>query len=211
MKKPEPERDPIRATAEYYRLHPDAVNALAEADESNSPPVSEKELARYTRGARRHIPEKIKVPFIKFWFAAAVCFFFLWGLGTMDMLDTLVILALASGTITDVLINNILRFIAPQEGAYDRWMMYPSKKWALTLIPNILHAGVVVFLVYQTYNVINTTVIAQAGLPKDTVVLGVGPILFGVFYLIFDLILIRLRRLFTDIVNDAKKAAGQPR
>lgn len=211
MKKRAPERDPIKTTAEYYRLHPDAVNALAEADESNSPPVSEKELAKYKSGGRLRIPEWIKIPFIKFWFSAAVCFFFMWGLGTMDMLDTLVILSLASGLITDLLTNTVLRFIAPKKGAYDKWMMYPGEKVWFTLVPNILHAGVIIFLVYRTYNMINSFIIAANSLPADTVVLGVEPILFGIFYLIFDLILIRLRRLLCDIVSDAKKAAGKGR
>lgn len=211
MKKTASEQDPIRDTAEYYRLHTDAVNALVEADESNSPPVSERELKKYRGSSRFRVPEKLRVLFIKFWFSAAICFFFMWGLGSMDMLDTLVILSLASGVITDVLVNAILHFIAPREGAYNKWMMYPSRKWYLTLFPNILHAGIVILLVYETYNVINLILITGGSLPEDSVALGVEPILFGIFYLIFDLILIRLRVLAGSILADAKRAAGQHR
>ncbi len=211
MKKASPEQDKIRNTAEYYRLHTDAVNALVDADESNSPPVSERELKKYRSRSRFRVPEKLRVLFIKFWFSAAICFFFMWGLGSMDMLDTLVILSLASGVITDVLVNSILRFIAPREGAYDRWMMYPSRKWYLTLLPNILHSGIVTLLVYETYNVINLILINGGSLPEDSVALGVEPILFGLFYLVFDLILIQLRVLAGSILADAKRAAGQHR
>lgn len=211
MKKTSPEQDQIRDTAEYYRLHTDAVDALVEADESNSPPVSERELKKYRGSSRFRVPEKIRVIFIKFWFSAAICFFFMWGLGSMDMLDTLVILSLASGVITDVLVNAILRFIAPKEGDFDQWMMYPSRKWYLTLLPNILHAGIVILLVYETYNIINVILVSGGSLPEDSVALGVEPILFGIFYLVFDLILIRMRVLAGKILADAKRAAGQHR
>ena len=67
--------------ANYYDLKTKAIRDLVEADESNSPPVSEQELKKYRSGLKLKIPDIVKVCFIKWWFPAAVCFFFLWGLG----------------------------------------------------------------------------------------------------------------------------------
>ncbi len=66
-----------------YKLHTKAVDDLAEADESNSPEVSEEELRKYRSGPKLKIPEYGKLLFVKFWFAAATCFFFIWGLAAI--------------------------------------------------------------------------------------------------------------------------------
>ncbi len=186
----------------YYRLKTKAVDDLIHADSSNSPKVSPEELRRYTRRGLR-VPEWGKVLFIKFWFPAAVCFFFLWGLGTyLNLLDLLFVTALALGVVTDLLTNNVLRFAAPTEGANDRWMMYPQKRY-ITLFQNIIHSCVVLFLVYTIYNVINAAVLAVTG-AQDAIPLGVEPILFGVFYMLCDTLLIEAKHLCVRIVTDAK-------
>jgi len=186
----------------YYRLKTKAVDDLIHADPSNSPKVSPEELRRYTRHGLC-VPEWGKVLFIKFWFPAAVCFFFLWGLGTyLNLLDLLFVTALALGVVTDLLTNNVLRFVASTEGANDRWMMYPKKRY-ITFFQNIIHSSVVLFLVYTIYNVINAAVLAVTG-AQDAIPLGVEPILFGVFYMLCDTLLIEAKHLCVRIVADAK-------
>ena len=199
--------------ADYYDLKTDAVNDLLNADESNSPKVSRAELRKYTakRGGL-HLEDWVKLLFIKWWFPAAVCFFILWGLGAMvpNVLDQLVITGLALGFVTDLLTNNVLRFLAKTEGANDRWMMHPRKGfWSLPL--NILHAGVVLFLVYTAYNALNRALIALRGLPGDAVPLGVEPILFGLLCLGFDMMLIGIKHGFQKITADAKQKASAGR
>ena len=199
--------------ADYYDLKTDAVNDLLNADETNSPKVSRAELRKYSakRGGLR-LEDRAKLLLIKWWFSAAVCFFILWGLGAMvpNVLDQLVITGLALGFVTDLLTNNVLRFMAKTEGANDRWMMYPRKGfWSLPL--NILHAGVVLFLVYTAYNVLNRALIALRGLPGDAVPLGVEPILFGLLCLGFDMMLIGIKHGFQKITADAKQKASAGR
>lgn len=196
--------DPEKTTAEYYRLNTQAVDDLISADESNSPPVSQKEIDKYRRGKRLHIPDTVKCLFIKFWFPAAVCFFFMWGLGTLDILDTLVILSIAGGVVCDLLTNNALRFTAPAEGDHDKWMMYPKKRKLLSLPLNIVHAALITVLVYSLYNAINTVAVNSFGAAKDTVTLGVEPILFGLFWLGFDMLLIKMKQFFLRILHDAE-------
>ena len=89
-------------------------------------------------------------------------------------------------------------------------MMFPRKGfWSLPL--NVLYAGVIMFLVYTAYNVLNRALIALNGLPGDAVPLGVGPILFGLLCLGFDLMLIGMKHGFQKIIAEAQRKAGAGR
>ncbi len=200
-----PEREPARDAAEYYRLHTRAVEDLVTASEENSPEVSREELRKYTSRGRLRLADWVKLLLIKWWFAAAVCFFFLWGLGTVvpNLLDLMVITAVALGFVTDLLTNNALRFFAQKQGTNDRWMMFPRKGF-VSLPLNVLHSFAVMFLVYTAYNALNGAWIALNGLEADAVPLGVEPIGFGLLCLGADLALIGMKHLLLRIVADAR-------
>ena len=197
--------EPEKETAEYYRLNTKAIDDLINADKTNSPVVSEEEKRRFGAAKKTFLPGWLKILIIKFWFPAAVCFFFLWGLGTYisDLLDMLVIIALALGAVTDLLTNNALRFFAQTEGANDKWMMVPKKRF-LSLPLNILVSGIILFLVFTLYNMLNRFLISVTHAPAGSVPLGVEPILFGIFYLAFDSLLIFAKRLLMRIIADAR-------
>lgn len=199
------QREKEKQTADYYRLNTKAIDDLISADKSNSPSVSEEELRAFGAARKSKIPHFLKVLFVKFWFPAAVCFFFLWGLGTYinDMLDMLVIIALALGTVTDLLTNNALRFFSAKEGGNDKWMMYPGKRF-VTLPLNILHSGIILFLIFTFYNVANRLLISLTDAPSGSVPLGVEPLLFGVMYVLFDSLLIFCKHLSVRIITDAR-------
>lgn len=187
-KHPGPSQTP--AAEDYYDLKTKAVDDLVNADESNSPEVTEEELERYGARKKSGIPNWLKVCSIKFWFPAAVCYFFFWGLGgyVADMLDLMFITAIVLGMVTDLLTNNAIRFFAPAEGGNDGWMMFPKKRF-ITFFLNIFYSFLLMFLVFCIYTGINMALIAITGASEDTVFLGVEPILFGVFYLVCDLLL----------------------
>lgn len=197
-------RDEIRATAEYYKLHTDAVNDLVYADESNSPEVPEAELRKYRSGSRLRLADWAKAILIKMWFAGSVCFFIFWGLSgyITARLDLLLVFGLTLGAVTDLLTNNVLRYFAKTPAANDRWMMFPQKGYA-TLLFNMLYAVLLLGCVAVLYNLINLALLALAG--GGPVVLGVEPVLFGVFYTLFDLLFLSIRRTVRQIVEDAKK------
>ena len=92
------------------------------------------------------------------------------------------------GVITDLLVNNLLRFWEKTPGDNDRWMMFPKRSLAAFFL-NILYAFLVLFLVYTLYNVINGLLVRLTG-AADSVPLGVEPVLFGLFYLAVDLLLL---------------------
>ena len=193
-KQKNPPRETPKSAADYYKLNLKAVDDLVTADRDNSPKVSEAELRKYRSGPKIRLSESLKALLIKFWFNGATCFFFLWGLGAYlhSWLDQMVVLALALGAVTDLLTNN------------DRWMMFPQRAF-YTLPLNLLYAGLLLFLVMTTYNVVNAAIIGITG-AKDTLPLGVGPILFGVFTTAWDILLIRIKHTAQSVLSDARRA-----
>jgi hypothetical protein len=149
----------------------------------------------------------VKAVLLKTWFAGMVCFFFLWGLGTYvsDQLDMLVIVGIALGFVTDLLVNPIFRFYAKTPGGNDRWMMFPQKRY-ISLPLNVMYAFLLLFCVVTTYNVINGLILA-GDTARDTIPLGVEPLLFGLFVMGWDMLFIGAKRLFKRILADAKNSA----
>ena len=196
-----------RTTSDYYKLHTKAADDLVNADESNSPVVSEEELRKYRSGPKFKLADWVKVILIKMWFAGSVCFFIFWGLSSYvgDRLDLLFIFSIALGVVTDVITNNILRYYAKTPGDNDRWMMFPQKGF-ITFPLNILYAMVLLYCVDMFYTLLNLTLAAASG-GSGSLTLGVGPILFGVIYTAFDLLFITIKRTLRQIVTDAMNNA----
>lgn len=205
-RKNKPEKPEIERQSDYYKLKTGAVNDLVTANEENSPAVSEAELRAYRSGPKWKLADWVKMLFIKAWFAGAVCFFFIWGLGGLlgGELDILVVTGFALGVVTDLMTNPVLRFFEKTPGENARWMMVTRKSYS-GLFLNILYGYVILALVYTLYNVINLAVISLTGMPGDTVPLGVEPVLFGLFCLGCDLLLIQLKRTIGRMVHDAAK------
>ena len=146
------QKSEIEGQSEYYRLKTQAVDDLVNASEENSPPVSEAELRAYRSGPRMKVADWVKMLFIKFWFAGAVCFFFIWGLGGFltNEPDLLAVTGMALGVVTDLMTNPVLRFFEKTKGENARWMMVTRKTYS-GLFLNILYGYVVLFLVYTLY------------------------------------------------------------
>ena len=190
-----------------YNLKSDAVDDLVDAQAGHVPEYSEEELNRYRSGSKRKIPQWVKVLFIKIWFAGAVCYFILWGLGVYvySLIDMLFILGIVYGLVTDLLVNNVIRFIEDTPGANDKWLFIPKKGMGGFLL-NLFYGMAIVICVFFAYNVINSVIVAVTG-AADTVPLGVEPVLYGVFCTAFDMLFVGMRRLMGSILADAKAKA----
>lgn len=194
------DNDEKKAASDYYRLNTDAVDRLVNA--KDAPEVSDEEIRKYTSKGKFHIPNAVKIMFLKFWFSGAVCYFFLWGLGNyiVDKLDLMVVFAVGMGIITDLLLNHILRGFEIEPRANDKWMMVTMQKhWSIFL--NVIYAGVCLFFVYKTYEVINHLFTDD---PEVTVV-GVEPLLFGLLYMGFDMLFIAMKNTLVKIIKDAER------
>ncbi len=197
-------RQEKRSTSEYYKLNTQAVEDLASADESNSPEVSPEELERYGATKKGVLPNWLKVCFAKFWFAGAVEFFMVTGLvliypGIALLENQIVIVGIVMGMVTDLLTNNVLRFMASPDGANDPWMMFPKQRF-FNFFFNIIYAMVLVLLVNLLYVATNMALNAAF----DEVRLNMEPISFGLFYLFSDLVLVGLKDLVMGLVSSRK-------
>ncbi len=190
--------------ASYYRLNTKAVDDLVTANPENSPKVSEAELRKYRSGLHIHLKDWVKALLIKWWFSGSVCFFFYWGLGMFvpNGENQLLILGLAGGFVTDLMVNNIFRYYAKTPGANNRWMMF-GKKGFVSLPLNVLYAYLLLACVVMTYGVINRVIISFTGDPQS-VPLGVEPILFGLFTVGWDSLFLGFRSLGRRILSDAR-------
>lgn len=191
-----------------YRLSSDAVETLANSDGKEAPRYSEEELRKYRSKKAFHIPEWLKMIFVKLWFYGAVCFFFIWGLGNyLKGIDMLFVAAVAMGMVTDLLLNNVIRFLDQEPGDSGRWLMVTAKGMGGFLL-NLLYGFLLMLCVYTAYDLINRIIIGFTG-DTEAIYLGVEPILFGCFSMGFDMLLIGMKRLLKSILDDAKaKAAG---
>ena len=190
-----------KAAADYYRLNTDAVDKLINA--KDAPEVSDAEIRKYTSKGKFNIPSAVKILFIKFWFNGAVCYFFFWGLGSYfeDALTPMIVLAAGMGMITDLLVNHLLRNMELEDRENDKWMMVTMRKhWSIFL--NVLYSGVVLFFVYRTYYTIN---MAITGGDMESSILGVEPILYGLFYLGFDMLFIAMKNGLIKLIREAEK------
>ena len=198
-----------KSAADYYKLKTKSIDDLVNADVSNSPKVSPEEIARYSGRSKTKwkIPGWGKAIFIKFWFYAAICFFFIWGLGgyLSSLLDQLFVIGVAIGLITDILTNNALRFVETTEGENDRWMLFPKKSYS-SFVLNVIYGFVITFFVYTLYNMVNLAAMRLTG-NGDRLFLTVEPILFGIFCVLVDLMFIGMKHTFLRIIEDAKKAS----
>lgn len=199
----------LRDISDYYKLNTKSVEDLVGANAENSPKVPKEELQKYRSKAGISLPQWLKAVLLKAWFAGAACFFIFWGLGLYltNMLDMMLVFGIALGLVTDLLVNNILRFFAATPGENDVWMMFPKKGMGAFFL-NILYAFILLFCVYCLYQVINTVIVSISG-QTDTIPLGVEPILFGLFYMGFDLLFVGIKQLVRRILADARASARE--
>lgn len=200
-----PEKKADASIENYYDLKTDAVERLVNA--KDAPEVSDAEIRKYTSKGKFHIPEWLKIVFVKFWFSGAICYFFLWGLGLyLDRLDLMFVLTVGLGVTMDLMVNHVLHYFEPQKGAYDKWMMITTRKW-WSFFVNIPYAGLLLFCVIQAYTVINTLLVGDVT-TAESVAIGVEPVLFGLFYMGFDMLFIAIKNTMIKVFRDAEKKAS---
>lgn len=209
----DPLRSPkqLREISDYYKLNTKAVDDLVNASPENAPEVPREELEKYRSKSGIHLPRWLKAVLLKTWFAGATCFFIFWGLGLYltNLLDMMLVFGLALGLVTDLLVNSIFRFAARVPGENDRWMMFPKKGMAAFFL-NILYAFFLLLCVYCLYQGINLAITSVTG-QADSVPVGVEPILFGLFYMGFDLLFLSMKHLALRILSDARAKVREER
>lgn len=197
------DKETHKEAAEYYKLKTQAVEDLAGANEDNSPEVSQAELEKYGAKSKKGFPDWLKMGFIKFWFAGAVFYFMLMGLPLQNVLDRVVILGIVLGMATDLLTNNVIRFIASTDGANDRWLMFAKERY-ITFFLNMLYAILlcaVVFLgIYPGIDLVCNLVRGTRGVEYFIM----EPLGFGLSYMLVDLLLVWVKGLAVKTAQGGK-------
>lgn len=192
-----------RSAASFYKLKTDAVDRLVNA--KDAPEVSDKEIRKFTSKRKFHLPMWLKIVLVKFWFAGAVCYFFLWGLGIyLHGIDLMVVLAIGLGVVTDLMVNRFLRNFETTDRENDKWMMVTTRKyWSIFI--NVLYAGLLLYCVFQTYYTANALMGVDPNVDsaEAEAMLGVEPIIFGLLYLGYDILFIIVKRTLINIFRDA--------
>ena len=85
-------------------------------------------------------------------------------------------------------------------------MMFPQKKY-WTFLANIPYAMFVLFCVVEIYEGINGIANMLKG-TQGVIVLGVEPVMFGIFYMIVDMCFITIKNTSLQIYQDAKQKNG---
>ncbi len=183
------------------------IETLVTANKENTPSYSPEELNKYKTQSRIKLSTLSKALLLKCWFGGVVCYFIIWGLGMYipSSLDLYFVTSLVMGFVVDILENNIFRFIAKEDGEYDKWMMFPKKGY-ISLIFNVIYSFALVAIVYITYAIINIVLLKITG-RTDVVLAAMEPFSFGLFFLGYDLFFIKVKDLGKKMVQDAKNKA----
>lgn len=208
----------------YYDLKVDKMDELVAALMDEPPPddnnltmfisdcTGEDSRENYTRTGKKkefdpykvdflgRVPAWLKAVFIKWWFAGAVCYFVMWGIG-LQSLDGVVISGAVLGLVVEMLVNPLLRFMERGNKEYNPYMMFPFPfKAYWTFFTNILYYVLVIACVNGIYfglneliNTINNT--------ENAIPLGVEPLVFGTFCVIVDMIFIGIKDLVVFLIK----------
>lgn len=173
-------------------------------DPKNVKRGKQKQFDPYKTDFLGKIPTWLKALFIKWWFAGAVCYFVMWGIGIKDPLDLAVLCGAVLGLVTDVLVNPLYRYLETDKKEYNAYMMFPFPFKAFwTFFTNIIYYIIVLAGVIGLKNLIDYITFSVTG--SEAKILGVEPILFGVFALIVDMALIGIKDLIVYLAKRKKK------
>ena len=137
------------------------------------------------------IPAWIKAIFIKFWFAAAVCYFVMLGLQISDTLDRVVLTGAVMGLVVDVLVNPLMHYMETDRHEYNAFMLFPFPfKAYWTFFTNIIYYVLVILGVSTLYTLMQ---------------MGVEPLLFGVLTVAVDMVFIGIKDLIVFLVKKSRK------
>lgn len=176
-----------------------STNIAEITGEEEKPGASKRstEFDPYKTDKLSRIPCWIIALFVKWWFAGAVCYFVIMGLGMTitDTLDMTFVSGAVLGLLTELMVNPIFRMLESDKKQYNNFMMFPFPfKAYWTFFTNIIYYIIVVFLVSVLYAVISINIVETP----------VEPLLFGTLVLIVDMAFIGIKDLIVYLVKKTK-------
>lgn len=140
---------------------------------------------------RRFLSEKHLANIFRWWSASAVYFFIGWGTGLGNqttMIDFVFFLSIAIGLSEMFIVNPVIArmFNTPDSVHFRDQAVLKRVGYRLRYFLRVLINMVLVVLLYD---IINLSAIALLGLENDVVFLPGEPIFFGIFYMLFYLLI----------------------
>lgn len=217
----------------YYDLKIDKMNELVAALKDETPPEDKNDLSMfisdctgengpetYTRTGKKkqfdpyktdflaRIPIWIKALFVKWWFAAVVCYFVMMGLQTLmnaPAENLVLITGVVLGLVTEMLVNPAFRYMERDGGEYDPYMMFPFPfKAYWTFFTNVIYYIIIAFCINFCYLGLNE-LINFINHTAGAIPVGVEPLLYGTFCVIVDMFFIGVKNLIVYLVKRKKK------
>lgn len=138
------------------------------------------------------ISENVKAYLVIWWFSGATYFFIGWGTGSGlsdNPLDLIFMLGVGMGLVTTLLVNPIIYnlFTIKRRGkiANKKFNERTVAEGTLYFLIEIFKALFINFLIFLTYQILNTTLIQVFSLNSDRVAVPGEPILYATFYVLF--------------------------
>ncbi|MCM1236632.1 MAG: hypothetical protein NC489_41680, partial [Ruminococcus flavefaciens] len=154
------------------------------------------------------IPVWIKAIFVKWWFAAVVCYFVMMGLQQLmnaPTADIILLTGIVMGLVVEMLVNPLFRYMERDGKEYDPYVMFPFPfKAYWTFLTNVIYYIIVAFCINFCYLGINELVNLING-TSGAIPVGVEPLLYGTFAVIVDMVFIGIKDLIVYLVRRGAK------
>ena len=154
-------------------------------------------LQPYNTGPFAMWPLWLKVVLSKFWVAGAAFYFVGFGMPQLGqgVVDKIFTLGLILGPLNAIIIYPFIKYLCRSEDKAEEFMFIKNNS-ALRIILHVLYNWLVIIIIAYSYQLINFVINAMMHYEKGVIKFGVEPIFFGGFYLLFDYLLIKMRRKF---------------
>ncbi len=135
----------------------------------------------------------------RWWFAGAIYFFLVMGLNLQNPSNQIIFLGLGIGVVNTYIIQRFLDV----KVTYDVKLQPKLNKYPIMrLTINVIYGMFVAFVIAYTYQFMNEGIKAIYHIDQSSrAPIPVEPILFGLFYAMYDSIFLFLIKIFTNIIK----------
>lgn len=154
-------------------------------------------LQPYNTGPFSMWPLWLKVLMAKFWIAGAAFYFVGFGMPQISqgVIDKIFTLGLILGPVNALIMYPLVYYLCRTEDLADKYVFIKNKS-AIRILLHVLYNWLLIIIIAYTYQLINFVINAVMHYEKGVIKFGVEPIFFGLFYLLFDFLLIKVRHMF---------------
>lgn len=147
----------------------------------------------YKSGILGRVPNWAKIAFVKWWVAGAIYYFVGFNMPSISqtIIDIVFSMGLIAGVAGAFVLYPLIKYLCIPEEDYVKFIVIRSNS-PLRIIFHVMYNWVVFAMIAFSYVGINAVINAAMHYDKGTASFGAEPILFGLFYILFDMALVKL-------------------